>query len=61
MKPHVSSGGYEIRLNDQPGLLPTGEGAARIYERWSRLHESSAALADAYLEGVVDGIKYEMT
>jgi hypothetical protein len=59
---HVSTGRYEIITDGKSGLLlPVGDKPARIYKRWRLLHDDNAALSDAYLDGVTDGIKYEMT
>ena len=58
-------GAYELTINNnQTGLLlPAGHNAnvANIAARWNELSQISTAIADAYLEGVYDGIRYEVS
>jgi hypothetical protein len=61
MKLKVSSGGYVIGEERGSTLaLRVGGRSTRIYERWRALLATDAAVADAYVEGVMDSIKFEM-
>ena len=57
-------GAYALTINDRPGLLlPAVHNAnvAEIFERWNELSQISTAIADAYLEGVFHGVRYELS
>lgn len=50
--------GYEITADDGPALrLPPGPQASRIFDRWRTLRDANDPRADAYLEGLVEGMR----
>ena len=55
------AGGYEIVVDDQPGLpVPAGAQASRIYERWRALHDANDPCANTWLEGIAEGFRFKI-